>query len=186
MKQPEPMTPAHILARFPHASKSCLAVNLRSQPIAEDAPPKTTATSPGGAVTPGGSFSITISGQCPSGKNAMKVTRSGHHYAGARFKAWRACAIEAIRNQLPKNFQMFTKPVDIRLDYFAGDRRRRDQPGIQDAIWHVLEKAGVVKDDALLWALQSSRALDKTSPRVVITFLCATQNGELCDGGERK
>jgi Holliday junction resolvase RusA-like endonuclease len=97
----------------------------------------------------------------------MKVTRSGHHYAGARFKSWRACAVETIRNQLPKNFQMFTKPVDIRIDYFAEDRRRRDQPGIMDALWHVLEKAG----DALLWAKESSRSYDKSSPRVVITFL---------------
>ena len=53
------MTPAHILARFPHASRSCLAANsnLRSQPIPKDASAKITAPSPGEAVAPGGSFS---------------------------------------------------------------------------------------------------------------------------------
>jgi hypothetical protein len=34
-----------------------------------------------------------------------------------------------------------------------------------------LEKAGVVADDTLLWAVQSSRSYDKAAPGVTITFL---------------
>lgn len=168
-------TPSTLLAAsFPNASKSCIAAN---QPRGLSQIQRDENVDLKGAVhiqkleTLKGIFSITISGQCPSGKNAMKVTRTGHHYAGARFRAWRACAMEAIRNQLPKSFQTIKVPVNVRIDYVAGDKRRRDQPGIQDAIWHVLEKSGVVKDDALLWAAESSRSYDKTNPRVTITFL---------------
>jgi hypothetical protein len=42
---------------------------------------------------------------------------------------------------------------------------------VLDAVWHVLEKAGVVADDTLLWAVQSSRSYDKAAPGVTITFL---------------
>jgi len=59
----------------------------------------------------------------------------------------------------------------VRLDYVAEDRRRRDFPAICDALWHALERAGVVTDDTLLWPAQSSRSYDKAAPGCTITFL---------------
>jgi Holliday junction resolvase RusA-like endonuclease len=39
-------------------------------------------------------------------------------------------------------------PVKLYVLYTPGDRRRRDVPGMLDAILHLLEKAEVVEDDA--------------------------------------
>jgi len=76
-----------------------------------------------------------------------------------------------VKQHIPRGFTPFSSPVNVRLDYFAGDKRRRDMPAIVDAIFHVLEKAGVVTDDWHLWVAESSRGFDKENPRAVITFL---------------
>lgn len=101
----------------------------------------------------------------------MGVTKSGRHYAREPFKIWRSAACAEIRRQLPAGWIPIKVPCDIRLDYVAGDHRRRDEPAIKDAIWHVLERASVVADDALLWTRESTRSFDKDNPGCIITFL---------------
>lgn len=114
---------------------------------------------------------LTITGQIRGGKNNIVVTRSGNRFPSAAWAKWRADAVQLVVNQLPENFRPFNAPVNIRLDYFAGDKRRRDMPAIVDSIFHVLEKAGVVTDDWHLWVTESSRGYDKDSPRAVVTFM---------------
>lgn len=116
-------------------------------------------------------FKIRITGQVRGGKNGMGISQSGAHYARKPFKTWRADAVEQIRRQLPAHCAPVCAPVNVRIDYVAGDKRRRDFPAICDALWHVLEKSGVVADDALLWPAFSSRSYDKEKPGVTITFL---------------
>ena len=92
---------------------------------------------------------ITISGQAKGSKNNVLMTRHGRRYPKPNFAAWRDYAILEVKGQ---NVLMepISRPVDVIIHYFPEDRRRRDVPGIIDGIWHVLERAGVVKDDALL------------------------------------
>lgn len=66
---------------------------------------------------------------------------------------------------------LITEPTNIRIDYVASDRQRRDQTGIFDALFHLLEYAQVVTDDSHLWVTESSRSYDKANPGVTITFL---------------
>jgi Holliday junction resolvase RusA-like endonuclease len=113
---------------------------------------------------------IVITGQIRGGKNNINITRSGRRFPNPAWATWRDDAVMQVKAQIPFGFQTLTEPVNIRLDYYAGDRRRRDCPAVLDAVWHVLEKAGVVKDDMLLWPSQSSRSYDKLNPRCVIEF----------------
>ena len=113
---------------------------------------------------------LRLKGQCRGGKNGMGVTRTGCHYAKPTFKRWRDDAVRQIHPQLPFPWTAIARPCNVRLDYVSGDKRRRDMPAVLDAVWHVLEKAGVVADDTLLWAVQSSRCYDKAAPGVTITF----------------
>jgi len=101
----------------------------------------------------------------------MGVTRTGRHYAKPTFARWRDDAVRQIHPQLPFPWTVIAVPCNVRLDYVAGDKRRRDMPAVLDAIFHALEKAGVVKDDTLIWVAQSSRSYDKAAPGVTITFL---------------
>jgi hypothetical protein len=66
---------------------------------------------------------------------------------------------------------LISTPTNVRIDYVAGDRKRRDQTGIFDALFHLFEHAQIVADDSLLWVAQSSRSYDKAAPGVTITFL---------------
>lgn len=108
---------------------------------------------------------IIIHGQIKGGKNNMVVTRDGRHFPKKDWAAWRDAAVREVKAQLPKGFKPFSTETLVTLGYYAGDKRRRDEPAIKDAIWHVLEKAGVVTDDALLWTTHSWRNYDKQNPR---------------------
>lgn len=113
---------------------------------------------------------VTIKGQIRGGKNNMGVGKDGSHFAKPKWREWRDGAVRQVREQLPSAWQSIDVPCSMRLEYWAGDRKRRDQPAVIDAIFHVLEKVGVVKDDTLLWITDSTRAYDKENPRAVITI----------------
>jgi len=153
-----------LAAMFPGMSKSTREANAApSHAIAPPAPP----VAPRGADVP--RLVLRLKGQCRGGKNGMGVTRTGRHYAKPVFKRWRDDAVRQIHEQFIG--EPIAVPCKVRLDYVAGDKRRRDMPAVLDAVWHVLEKSGVVADDTLLWAVQSSRSYDKAAPGVTITFL---------------
>jgi len=114
---------------------------------------------------------LRLTGQVRGGKNGMGVTRTGRHYAKPTFARWRDDAVRQIRCQLPSGWKPIDVPCNVRLDYVAGDRRRRDMPAVLDAIFHALEKAECCVDDTLIWVTQSSRSYDKAAPGVTITFL---------------
>ncbi len=81
----------------------------------------------------------------------MVVTRRGLHFPKPAWAKWRN---EWVEQAIPqKSGETIDYPVWARMDYWPKDKRRRDIPAIQDAIWHVLEKAEIVKDDALIKSL---------------------------------
>jgi len=112
---------------------------------------------------------LRLTGQVRGGKNNMGRTKTGKSFPKKSFAEWRAEAIRQIKMQF--HGEPITVPCNVRIDYVAEDRRRRDFPAICDALWHALERAGVVADDTLLWPAQSSRRYDKSAPGVTITFL---------------
>jgi len=112
---------------------------------------------------------LRLTGQVRGGKNNMGRTKTGKSFPKKSFADWRAEAIRQIKTQF--HGEPIAVPCNVRLDYVAEDRRRRDFPAICDALWHALERAGVVTDDTLLWPAQSSRSYDKSAPGVTITFL---------------
>ena len=61
-------------------------------------------------------------------------------------------------------------PVTASIDYFPGDRRKRDVPALMDGLWHVLEKANVVVDDSVIRNIGywMTHDLDKENPRIVV------------------
>lgn len=114
------------------------------------------------------SISITIPGQARGGKNNVIVTRSGHRFPNKVYAAWRDKAVMQVKGQY-RGKTCFTVPCFANIRYWKGDLRRRDVPAIMDGIWHVLERAGVVKDDCLLEDVQwESMPVDRKEPRVTI------------------
>lgn len=171
------MTESRLRQLFPNASAEFIKSNLGTETdqyvlpasmAQKDAPTSSRAIVAPRKATSEGYFLITISGQVMGGKNNMVVTRSGLHFPKKSWAKWRDEKVTEVQAQLPRGWEPISEPTEIHLEYIAGDRRRRDQPAIIDAIFHVLEKAGVVRDDTLLWISKSSRAYDKASPKALI------------------
>lgn len=184
------MTESSLRAAFPNISQECLASTLAEHAASkvtvgdsvrrfaalEALPENQVPPIPdNGAINDAifgacSTITITISGQVRGGKNNMIVLRSGVHIPKKEWAKWRDEKVREVAGQLPSRWSPIEVPVDMHLHYIAGDKRRRDNPAIVDAIFHVLEKAGVVTDDTLLWPTVSSRAYDKASPRADITL----------------
>ncbi len=47
-------------------------------------------------------LTLTLTGQCPSGKNAIVITRTGLRFPKKRFVDWRTEALKEIQTQLNK------------------------------------------------------------------------------------
>lgn len=109
---------------------------------------------------------LNISGKIKSGKNNMGITRSGKHYPLPEWAKWRDKVVSDIRKQFsgePLNF-----PCRIEIKYVAGDKRRRDVPGMMDALWHCFERAGLIEDDKFFTEVHWESLYDKENPGVRI------------------
>lgn len=88
------------------------------------------------------------------GKNNIGITRNGIRYPKKSFKEFRNYLISEILNILMhkyRNFTTFETPVALTVYLFQNDRRNRDIPAILDAVCHILEKSGIIKDDGLVF-----------------------------------
>lgn len=121
------------------------------------------------------SLSFTILGQIKSGKNHMIVTRRGRHFPEPKWGKWRDDAVRQIKEQLPEDFQTIEKRCKISFFYTPSDGRKRDAPGMMDALFHCLEVrknkdgnevcAGVISDDTLFKEVQWLEcAINRGSP----------------------
>ena len=91
---------------------------------------------------------ITIDGPIRSGKNNMQFTRSGRHFPLKSWAIWRDGVVASMMQQCrPLHL---AEPCSARIIYRPSDKRRRDVPGMVDALWHCLERAGIVNDDTLI------------------------------------
>lgn len=102
-----------------------------------------------------------LKGQVMSGKNHMQITRTGRHYPTKRWAAWRDLQVQLVlytydAHKLTR--PLITTPCSAKIVFTHADKRRRDVPGMLDALCHVLERAGVVKDDSLIvnWDVQTN------------------------------
>ena len=115
-------------------------------------------------------ITLTLTGQMPSGKNAVNVTRSGHRYPNERFVAWREKAMWEVKIQL-RGQELFSPDSKVYMEmwYCPGDLRRRDVPGMEDALCHLFEKMGIVKDDCQICDQNFHRIkIDRKNPYIKI------------------
>ena len=114
-------------------------------------------------------MTLTLIGQCQSGKNRILITRTGHRYPPQRFVTWRNDWAQQLQGQFQETISW---PVSISVDYTASDRRTRDIDGMLSALQSVLVYAGVLKDDGLVRGIGYWREhpLDRTGAGVTITL----------------
>jgi Holliday junction resolvase RusA-like endonuclease len=107
-------------------------------------------------------LALWLSEQIPSGKNHVRITRTGHRYPTARFAQWRTTAYQQLHGQLIKQpaWRQWQSGASMSLTvyYRPLDRRRRDVPGMLDALLHLLERTKVIHDDAQVKAVWWTQA----------------------------
>lgn len=117
---------------------------------------------------------LRLSEQIPSGKNHVRITRTGRRYPTARFAQWRATAYQQLHSQLIKQPAWRQWPsgasMSLTVYYRPLDRRRRDVPGMLDALLHLLEQTEVIQDDAQVKTVSWVSALKSQVPCVVLAI----------------
>lgn len=92
-----------------------------------------------------------LEGQVRGGKNNMIVLRNGMHIPKASWAKWRDAAVDALRQQVDTTEERFPWCGIVKaVIKYQCDLRRRDVPAVIDSLWHCIEKAGIMSDDALI------------------------------------
>lgn len=95
------------------------------------------------------------------GKNNFGVSRNGIHYPKKQFIKFRNACIAQILTQRP--LKSFISPVCMKVVYNPPDNRKRDATAILDALFHILEYSGILKDDSLVVRVEYTKINDKNS-----------------------
>lgn len=122
-------------------------------------------------------MNFTIKGQIKSGKNAMQVARTGRHYPLKTFVDWRTDVIgQLVAQEINRHHMPLEGPQMAFFTYHPGDLRRRDVPGMIDALFHVFEKFGIVSDDAQFQHVHwVTMPVNRVNPRVEVTIEAKTE-----------
>jgi len=91
--------------------------------------------------------------------------RSGRHYPLQAWSDWRDGVVTQLRSQDLRR-QSIDSPCNAVIHYTSGDKRRRDLPGLLDALWHCLERAEVLVDDRWIVNLKFVSFYDAGRPNV--------------------
>lgn len=116
-------------------------------------------------------ITFALQGILPSGKNAVKNTRSGHRYPSKRFVDWRTQALTELQRQCDGIPQPVRYRMKMSVAYVPGDKRVRDVAGMTDALCHLLERSGLIENDGLIRDITwEELPLDRKNARAVIVL----------------
>ncbi len=132
---------------------------------------------------------LRMTGQLPSGKNRMGIRMDlepvlnddgkivelpkVRRHSRQRFAGWRDARLKELLPQLHQwsGIMPLRVPMMLYVWYWPSDRRIRDRSGMLDAIFHVLERAGIVSNDGLIEdPIWRTMELDRRSPRVELVL----------------
>jgi len=144
---------------------------------------------------------IRLTGQLPSGKNRLGIrmdlkpalTDSGQvvelpnvrTHARQRFTMWRDARLAELLPQVRRwsGIMPLQVPLMLYVWYWPSDRRIRDRSGMLDAIFHTLERAGVVSNDGLVEdPIWRTMELDRQCPRVELVLRPLVSVSPLLEG----
>ena len=116
-----------------------------------------------------------------SKKNSMQIIRVGRSprlIPSKQYTLWRDNCCDYIWLHYPKLRELnIDEPVNLKVMYYMGTRRRVDITNLHSAVSDMLVDAGIIKDDNrdICAAYDGSRVFyDKSNPRCVIEITSIT------------
>ncbi len=114
---------------------------------------------------------LSLTGPMVSGKNQVQLLwRNGkvQKYPNKTFTNWRQRALMELLGQ-DRPSKPIALPVSLVCEYWPKDLKTRDVTGMGDAIFHLLVKAGILKDDGLIYDFTWTRhELNRKFPKLLI------------------
>ena len=105
--------------------------------------------------------------QVPVPKSNRYIRRKGGKvFKPPRVKNWEVRALWELRQQYS------AKPIDreisVDITLILPNRRKRDIDNMLKSLWDVLEKAGVIKNDNLIYEIRTVKRIEKGKEGVII------------------
>lgn len=99
----------------------------------------------------------------PSINSMYSQSRSGHRFKTSQAKKWDAGALWALK----KVKERYDCPVEVAI-YFYFEDKRPDIDSKIKCLLDVFQKAGILKNDRLVYSLLVTKDFDKLNPRVEV------------------
>jgi Holliday junction resolvase RusA-like endonuclease len=112
---------------------------------------------------------ITLLGKPITKKNSMRIISCGGRPRLIQSKAYLAYEEDCLK-QLCGGWIPVNVPIEASCKYYLKDKRKTDLTNLLAATHDILQKSGIITDDALIVSLDGSRIMgvDKGNPRVEI------------------
>ena len=93
-------------------------------------------------------------------------TKGGRVFKPPRVKNWEVKALWEIRQQY--SGEPIEKRVSVKITLVLPNHRKRDIDNMLKSLWDVLEKAGVLKNDNLIYEVHTVKRVEKGNQGVFI------------------
>ena len=90
---------------------------------------------------------MALAGEAPAKKNSRITLPGGRTIPSARHRAWHFDAMAQAASQLGGRRPERSSPCRVEMDFWHGDRRRRDSDNGASSVLDLLVDAGVLADD---------------------------------------
>lgn len=105
--------------------------------------------------------------QVPVPKTNRYIRRKGGKvFKPPRVKNWEVRALWEIRQQYSGD--PIDREVSVDITLILPNRRKRDIDNMLKSLWDVLEKAGVLKNDNLIYEVRTVKKIEKGNQGVII------------------
>ncbi len=93
-------------------------------------------------------------------------TKGGRVFKHPRVRNWETRAVWELRNQYEGEPIDYKISVDIEL--ILPNNRKRDIDNMLKSLWDIMEKAGVIKNDNLIFRIKTVKRVEKGKEGVII------------------
>jgi len=105
----------------------------------------------------------------PVPKNNRYIRRrNGRVFKPPKVVHWESRALWEIKQQV--DGRCFTEPVSVEVYFFLPDRRKRDIDNMLKTLWDILEKAGVLANDNLIFETRTVKVPKSDTSGTVIAI----------------
>ncbi len=94
--------------------------------------------------------------------------RDGKVFKPPRVSNWEARALWEIKSQF--NSESLKKPLSVEVIFFLPDNRKRDIDNMLKTLWDILERAGVIENDNLIYETKTLKVYGESVSGTVIVL----------------